>query len=310
MKITKTLLILFIWQNTLFAQQDTIKKTSYTNDLPAYVIYNAKGEKVTFLEMMQELYKYDICLFGEMHDSFIAHWLEKMTTEQLVKEKGDKLVMGGEMWEADQQLLMDEFILQKYVDKTAYVETAKNWNNFRDYKPLLGIALRNNIKFVCSNIPRRYARVVYKKGIEYLDSLNQQAYQYLPPRPIHFDLTQPSYANMLSLFGNNDSTHKSGNGMSTYKGTNLVKAQAIKDATMAYNILKNWEKGKYFIHYNGAYHSKNYDGIFYYLKHYNPKVKVVTIHTWEVKNVMELPKEENVAHFNIMIPKTMPKTYD
>lgn len=292
----------------LFAQK-TIEKKMYLNDLPAYVIYNSKGEKVPFSKMMKELYKYDICLFGELHDSYIAHWLEKITTEQLLKEKGDKLVMGGEMWETDQQLLMDEFIMQKYVDKSTYVETAKNWSNFKDYKPLLGIALRNNIKFVCSNIPRRYAKIVYKKGVEYLDSLNQQAYQYLPPRPIHFDLTQPSYAHMLSLFGNNDSNHQTKNG-SNYKGVNLVKAQAIKDATMAYNILKNWERGKYFIHYNGTFHSKNYDGIYYYLKHYNPKVKIVTIHTWTTENIIQLPEEENVADFNIMIPETMPKSYN
>ena len=310
-------LMFLICIGTSFAKKKKVSKSEkdYTNDLPAYVIYNKKGEKISFSKMVKELGKHDICLFGEVHDNPIAHWLEKMVTEALLNQKGNNLVLGGEMWETDQQLLMDEFMLHKYVDKKAYVESAKNWPNFRDYKPLLGIALRNNLKFVCTNIPRRYAKVVYKKSIEYLDSLPQAAYQYLPPMPIHFDLTQPAYANMLSLFASDDTPHgkakaKAAAPMMAYKGSNLVKAQAIKDATMAYNILKNWEKGKYFIHYNGTYHSKNYDSIYYYLKYYNPDVDVVTIHCWGVENNLKLPDDQNAADFNIMIPDSMPKTYD
>lgn len=317
-KLMTIVLASLLLVNTSFAKKDKDKnkddEKTYTNDLPAYVIYNADGEQVTFSEMMEELYNHDICLFGEMHDDPISHWLEKMVTEAMLREKGQNLVLGGEMWEADQQLLMDEFMVHRLVDKKGYVESAKNWPNFRDYKPLLGIAYRNNLKFVCTNIPRRYAKVIYKFGVEYLDSLPEQAYQYLPPMPIHFDLTQPAYANMLSVFGPDDKEKAAAAGapqaMMNYKGSNLVKAQAIKDATMAYRILQNWKKGQYFLHYNGTYHSKFYDSIYYYLKYYNSDVDIVTIHTWETKDNLELPERENAADFNIMIPKTMPATYD
>ncbi len=317
-RFVNVLLLLLLISNLTEAKDKRKKKDDklYSNDLPAYVIYNKEGQKVSFSQMMDDLYKHDICLFGEMHDDPIAHWLEKMVTESLVKEKGQQLVMGGEMWETDQQLLMDEFMQYGYVDKRAYVESAKNWPNFRDYKPLLGIALRNNLKFVCTNIPRRYAKVVYKKSMEYLtDSLPKAAYQYLPPMPIHFDLSQPAYAKMLSVFAPDDSTHTpkkqgKGNPMTAFKGSNLVKAQAIKDATMAYNILQNWEEGKYFIHYNGTYHSKNWDSIYYYLKHYKTQADIVTIHCWGADNNLELPEAENAADFNIMIAETMPATYD
>ena len=316
-KITTLVFLSLLLFSTSYAQKDKGKqqKQTYESDLPAYVIYNSEGEKVTFAEMMDELYQHDICLFGEKHNDPISHWLEKIVTQELVEEKGSDLVLGGEMWEADQQLLMDEFMVHGFVDKAMYVESARNWPNFRDYKPLLGIALRNNLKFVCTNIPRRYARVIYKKGVEYLDSLPEAAYQYLPPRPVHFNLEQPAYANMLSVFGPDDADHKKKNAgaaapMMQYKGSNLVKAQAIKDATMAHRILENWEKGKYFLHYNGTYHSKFYDSIYYYLKYYDPDVDIVTIHTWNVSNALELPEKENAADFNIMIPTSMPTTYD
>lgn len=296
-----------------FAQQNKKNKQDvYVNDKPAYVIYDKEGNKVTYTEMTKELYKYDICLFGEIHNDPISHFLERTITEDLFEEKGSNLVIGGEMWETDQQLIMDEMIIYNLIDKESYLESAKNWNNLRDYKPLIGIAARNKLKFVCTNIPRRYAKIIYKKGIEYLDSLPQAAYQYLPPMPIHFDLEQPTYKNLLSVFGSDDQAkpEDKGNPMLAYKGTNLVKAQAIKDATMAYFILQNWKKGKYFMHYNGMFHSKNYASIYYYLKYYNPEVNIVTISMSEQANNLELEDMNKSANFNIVVNKSMTKTYE
>ena len=316
MKRLTSILILSLVCLTATFGEDKKKPVSdqYSSDLPAYVIYNSAGARVSFEEMIGELLKNDICLFGELHDDPISHWLELMVTRRLVSEKGSDLILGGEMWEADQQLLMDEFINLGIVDKKGYVESARNWPNFRDYKPLLGVALKYNLKFVCTNIPRRYANIIYKKGVEYLDSLPSMAYNYLPPLPVHFDLTQPSYAKMLSLFApDKEEAGKSElplSPMMQYKGSNLVKAQAIKDATMAHNILAIWEEGKYFLHYNGTYHSRDYDGIYYYLRYYNKSARIVTIHTWRIDNIMELPAGENAADFNIMVPESMPKTYD
>ena len=45
------------------------------------------------------------------------------------------------------------------------------------------------------------------------------------------------------------------------KAENFVKAQALKDVTMAYFILDNYKKGAQFIHYNGNFHSLNRGGI-------------------------------------------------
>ncbi|WP_372774217.1 ChaN family lipoprotein [Mangrovibacterium sp.] len=308
--LTYSFILTFFIATSLTAQAKKDKKDIdlYSNNFPAYVIYNSAGEKISYTEMMKGLSKKDICLFGEFHDDPISHWLEKVITENLAAEKGQNLVLGGEMWETDQQLLMDE-LLSGMIDKKSYTEAANNWPNFNDYKPLVGIAIKNNLRFICTNIPRRYANIIYKKGEAYLDSLPQQAYQYLPPLPIHYDLEQPAYASMLGLFADDDSSHNSSNPMAKYKGTNLVKAQAIKDATMAYNILKNWEKGKYFMHYNGVYHSKYRQSIVYYLNYYNPDVEVATISVSRQENVLNLQDENNTGDYNIVVQEQMTKTY-
>ena len=54
--------------------------------------------------------------------------------------------------------------------------------------------------------------------------------------------------------------------MGGHRSANLPKAQAIKDATMAYFISKNYMPDNKFIHFHGTYHSDNYEGILWYLK--------------------------------------------
>lgn len=305
-------LLILCSSNGVFAKKKKAKaeEKAFQNDLPAYMIYDKEGNKVTCSAMLEELKRHEILLFGELHDDPIAHWLEKMITKAIVEVKKDSVILGGEMWETDQQLLLDE-LLNGTIDKKTYMQYDINWPNFRDYKPLIGIAIKNNLPFICTNIPRRYANIIYKQGEEYLDSLSAQAKSYLPPLPIYYDLEQPAYASMLSMFAtSDDNAHKSNNPMAKFKGPNLVKAQAIKDATMAHNILKHWKKGKYFIHYNGVYHSQNYQSIYFYLKHYKPEVDIVTISVSHQSNVLELKGNNNTGDFNIVVAETMHKTYD
>jgi hypothetical protein len=89
----------------------------------------------------------------------------------------------------------------------------------------------------------------------------------------------------------------------------LPKAQAIKDATMAWSILAHLQKGKVFLHFNGSYHSENYEGIIWYLKQANPNLRIATISTVEQSDLSELSKgSEGVADFIIVVPESMTKT--
>ena len=98
--------------------------------------------------------------------------------------------------------------------------------------------------------------------------------------------------------------------MKGHGGENLPKAQAIKDATMAYFIVKNLQKNSLFIHYNGSYHSDKYEGIFRYIKKSNPKAKITTIATVTQKNISKLETEnKNKADFIIVVDEDVTKTY-
>lgn len=87
--------------------------TSFKNDKPAYRIYNAQGKTVKFKNLVKDALEADIVFFGELHNNPICHWLQLELTKSLYAEKGNNLILGAEMFEADNQLLLDEYLSGK-----------------------------------------------------------------------------------------------------------------------------------------------------------------------------------------------------
>lgn len=260
-----------------------------------YQLYNQKGKKTSYKKLLKAAEGADVVLFGEHHDNSINHWLELELTKDLSETK--ELVMGAEMIEADNQDELDQY-LKGEIDQKAFDTVARLWNNHKtDYKPLVDFAKDYNIPFIATNIPRRYASMVYRKGFGVLDTLSAQEKEWIAPLPIAYDATLSGYVKMLEMMG--------GHG-----GENLPKAQAVKDATMAYFIAQNLQEGKVFVHYNGTYHSDNYEGINWYLKREKPEVKIITIAAVSQVDVSKLEEEYlQTADFILVIDEDMTKTY-
>lgn len=270
--------------------------------LDAYRIYNNKGEQVSFNEMAKALSESGIILFGELHDNPIAHWLQIELTNTLFENYSKKLVLGAEMFESDNQLIVNEY-LSGTINQKRFEEEVRLWPNYKtDYKPLMEFAKEKGLPFIATNIPRRYATVVSGGGFEALESLTNETKSYIAPLPIDYDPTLPGYKSMLSMGGMP--------GKSMTASENFPKAQAVKDATMAWFINKNLREDYIFIHFHGTYHSNNFEGIYWYLKRANEKSKIATIATVTQKNIDVLESEnQNLASFTIVIPEKMTRTY-
>lgn len=262
---------------------------------PAYVLYNAKGKKVSYKKMIRILKEKDIVLFGEYHNNAIAHWLQLEVTMALGETR--KLVLGAEMFEADNQQPLNLYLAGKLSAK-GLDSNARLWRNYpTDYAPLVNYAKENKLPFIATNIPRKFASLVAKGGFGKLDSLPAAEKNWIAPLPIAYDAELPGYKKMLEMMG--------GHG-----GENLPKAQAIKDATMAWFILQHFVPGNLFIHYNGAYHSDNYEGILWYLKQKQPGLKYGTISTVSQKDISSLLTEnKGKADFIICVDEDMTNTY-
>lgn len=266
-----------------------------SQDKKAYQLFDKNGKKTNFEKLLKTTLKNEVVLFGEYHNNSICHWLEL----ELAKDIADKkaIVLGAEMLEADNQIQLNQY-LKGEIDQKKLDSTARLWPNYKtDYKPLVDFAKEKNIPFIATNIPRRFAAMVSKKGFEALETLTEEEKSWITPQPIPYDANLPGYVAMMKMMGDHTSP-------------NMPKAQASKDATMAHFITKNLVTNSVFIHYNGTYHSDNFEGISWYLKNYNPNIKIITISTVEQKNLSKLEKENyNKADYILVIDEDVTKTY-
>ncbi len=262
---------------------------------PAYILYNAKGKKISYEKMIRELAKKDIALIGEFHNNPISHWMELEITKDCKQTRN--LVLGAEMFEQDNQPALDMY-LQGKLSAKGFDSSARLWKNYpTDYAPLVNFAKENNIAFAATNIPRKYAAMVSKSGFEALDTIPDVAKKWIAPLPISYDAELPGYKNMMTM-------------MAGHGTVNMPKAQASKDATMAYFILKYFVPGSLFIHYNGNYHSENHEGIVWYLKNSRPELVIATVTTVSQKDIRKLLAEnKQKADFIICVDEDMTNTY-
>ncbi len=281
------------------------RSQSYTNDNPSYVILDKSGHKVEYSAMLKSLSKNDVCLFGEMHNDPISHWLELNLENDFFALKGSGLKVGAEMSESDNQQVLDEYTKLALIDASTYEENSHLWTNYSDYRPLLAYAAENGIPFVATNVPRRYARMVSDFGVEVLDSLDKAAYQWIAPLPLNIDYTETIYM----LIG--ESFKQMGSAPMMKKNVqNIVAAQALKDATMAHFIATNMKDGDFFFHFHGELHSAFHSGIGYYLKKYRPELKIGTVSVISDANPLEYKPAKVRADFTVVVSESMTKTYE
>lgn len=271
-------------------------------DFKPYQFYNRKGKAVKTEKLVKELAEYDVVFFGELHNNSIIHWLQLKVTEGLYAVKNKQITLGAEMFERDNQAQLNKYLAGK-IDAKNLKDSVRLWSNYAtDYKPLVDFAKEKNLHFIATNVPRKYASQTAKEGIESLNTLSEKEKSYIAQLPINVTLDTPGYPEMKKMMGD----HAEGT-----KVMNFISAQALKDATMAESILKNLQPGKTLIHYNGNFHTKEFGGIYWYIKQKNPNLKIAVISVFESEDAeLKVPEKEYIpTDFNLIIPADMTKTY-
>ena len=326
-------------------------------NIQAYQIFDAQGKKVSYEQFLKAITvklqksapQPSVVLFGELHDNPIVHWLQYQTTSDLFRVT-PFMVLGAEMFETDQQAALNEYLNPTDTSaKTSTVVTpmgavmggdpaydkfkksTKLWPNFyTDYKPLVDFAKEHQMPFIATNIPRKYASLVYRGGFAALDTLPAEKKALFPTMPVAYDSSLGCYAEIFKATG--------GHG-----GQNLPKSQAVKDATMAWKIYSNLPNIHYgeqvmevsnsktsprvnpmvFIHYNGSYHSDNHESIEWYLRQEErnaaavqmrstmmPPMTIITISARMQDDVTQLETDNKGAgDFIIVTPNNMNRTH-
>ena len=109
-------------------------------DNPAYRIFTSDGEKTDYSTMIETVSKADVIFVGETHNCPIAHWMEYEIISDIARKCPKGLVLGAEMFESDNQLLLDEYV-SGLISSDRFESEAKLWDNhYTDYAPLLYLA--------------------------------------------------------------------------------------------------------------------------------------------------------------------------
>ncbi|MBC7840905.1 MAG: ChaN family lipoprotein [Gemmatimonadaceae bacterium] len=225
------------------------------------VVSAASGRTVSFAQMADDAAKADVVFFGEQHDDAETHRAE-LALLSAIGDRRSTVVLSLEMFERDVQQLLDAY-LTGGLSETDFRAQARPWPNYEtDYRPLLELAKARHWPVVASNVPRRLASMVSRKGLSAVDTLAavDRAYvaqQSLCPKDQY-------YTNFVEVMGG-------GHGAATAAPTSaspaspmagmtelFYQAQCIKDETMAESIVRAREKAgpqSIVVHFNGAFHT-------------------------------------------------------
>ncbi|QKG54587.1 ChaN family lipoprotein [Hymenobacter sp. BRD67] len=273
-------------------------------DRPAYRLFTSQGQVADYDQMVAQLAQADVVLFGEQHNDPIAHWLELQLAKDLAKAKGaGKLVLGLEMFERDVQPLVTQYAAGTLSD-SAFERQSRPWPNYAtDYRPLLQFAQGEHIPVIGTNAPRPFAHAVAQSSLKALDKLLVIDRTLLAPLPLQVNYELPGYKNMAAMFGGDSKAHGGG-------AANIIQAQALKDATMAYFIQRSLAPGQTMLHLNGSYHSDHHDGIVAYLRQYAPELRIKTLSVVTQSQLQQLDKGNiAVGDYIVVVPEDMTKTY-
>lgn len=267
-------------------------------ELEVFSLYDKAGSALTFAEATDRMADADVVLFGEFHDHALIHWIQ-LRTAMALSEKTD-LVMGGEMFESDNQILLDEYLAGLMTDKV-FEDQARLWPNYKtDYKPLVEFAKANGISFAATNVPRRYASLTAREGADTLAHLPAASKVFLPRLPLEVSLETPGYSAMMEMM--------SGHG-ARFSADNFVAAQALKDAAMAEGILRNLGDEQTFLHFNGDFHSADYGGIYWYLKQSEPDLNIVTVKIFSESTLEFDESRKDTGDIILTVPADFTKTH-
>lgn len=296
----------------------------FTTDKPAYLLYADNGTPSSFSNMVDDLARHDVIFIGEYHNSSVTHWLEHVIFKAVADKLDNKVTLGMEMFEADTQLKVNEYMSGLIVEERFLAETYL-WENYKtDYAPIVESAKERGIRLISTNVPRRYARIISSDGIDALKKFPAESQQYFGEvlsrveairTPDSFFAEPSTMMTMGAKPGGMGDAAKSRPTLTDEqkkkaeeKMIRLTQAQALKDAVMANNIAKHLEYP--FIHINGNYHSDNGKGIITYLKEKHPALKIATVTTVYQDDLSSLDKEyREKADYYIVLPADTHKTY-
>ncbi|HSU26947.1 MAG TPA: ChaN family lipoprotein [Chitinophagaceae bacterium] len=270
-----------------------------------YKIYDTRSKELISIEkIIDACNKADVLFFGEEHNDSVGHFLENKIFTLLHQRYGGHLALSLEMFETDNQLVLDEY-LAGTITEDRLSKDARLWSNYKDYRPMIEYARKNKIPVIAADPPRRYVSLVTRRGMRSLDSLSSSSKKFLPPLP-YDTATGRYYEKFTALMSN-------GGGGPTSGSANIYYSQNLWDAGMSYSIYSFWKKhkDKKVFHCVGRFHSDEKLGTLAQLQKRKSRLSILNISCFSDAS-FENPdwnKFSNLGDFIIVTDPSVPKSY-
>lgn len=251
------------------------------------------GKNLTSAQLASKLQKYDVVFFGEYHDQSEIHQYELELLKAMYKAKGEKLALSMEMFEADNQSKLNNFLADTLSEEN-FLAASRPWPNYRtDYAPLVNFAKEKKMPVIAANVPRFLAAHVAKNNAS-TEGVEAQYQQWLPKHTYAPDgaYKDKFYAQMSSPAAPMK--------MPPQRLAAVYAAQCLKDDKMAESIaaFADAHQNMQILHINGCFHSDAHLGTAQKLEALRPELKVAVITPLERKQKGEKPAGDFVVWFD------------
>lgn len=251
------------------------------------------GKNLTAAQLASKLQKYDVVFFGEYHDQSEIHQYELELLKAMYKAKGAKLALSMEMFEADNQSKLNNFLADTLSEEN-FLAASRPWPNYgTDYAPLVNFAKEKKMPVIAANVPRFLAAHVAKNNAS-TEGVEAQYQQWLPK---HTYAPEGAYKDKFYAQMSSPAAPMK---MPPQRLAAVYAAQCLKDDKMAESIaaFADAHQNMQILHINGCFHSDAHLGTAQKLEALRPELKVAVITPLERKQKGEKPAGDFVVWFD------------
>ena len=251
------------------------------------------GKNLTVAQLASKLQKYDVVFFGEYHDQSEIHQYELELLKAMYKAKGEKMALSMEMFEADNQSKLNNFLADTLSEED-FLAASRPWPNYRtDYAPLVNFAKEKKMPVIAANVPRFLAAHVAKNNAS-TEGVEAHYQQWLPK---HTYAPEGAYKDKFYAQMSSPAAPMK---MPPQRLAAVYAAQCLKDDKMAESIaaFADAHQNMQILHINGCFHSDAHLGTAQKLEALRPELKVAVITPLERKQKGEKPAGDFVVWFD------------
>src|SRR5260370_34424942 len=138
---------------------------AFCQETQRYKIYDTKSQKMISVDdIINDRDHAEVLFLGEEHNDSTCHVLEFELFNKLALKYHGKAALTMEMFETDCQNVLNEY-LNGLIREKNFINEARAWHNYKDYRPLIELAKTEHIPVVPANAPARSVNMRTPMGL-------------------------------------------------------------------------------------------------------------------------------------------------